>query len=137
MKNFLSIVILSFFLFSGCSSGEYSEILKDEYFTFSLGFDGEVERSKVTGNQIELVATYTSNNKGNILENNIILIEGYECSIDSLNPQSFQLGQELKITASCTDSFEESQIEGTLVLEYLQGSTQRLSQAEFFLTVEE
>ncbi len=136
MKKTLFVLILSFLIISSCSSTP-SVILDETYYLFSLGFEGKEDRSRAFGNQLELVATYSSNEKGNILENSQITVNGYDCSINSINPQSFQLGQDLKVSISCSESFEESQINGSIVLEYLQGSTQRLAQGEFLLTVED
>lgn len=136
MKTYLVMIVLVTLLFSACSTGP-SEILEEPLYDFSLGFDGKPERSKAFGNQLELVATYTANEKGNILEGSSMTIEGNECTIDSINPQSFQLGQDVKVVASCSKSFEEPQIQGTIILDYLQGSNQRFAQGEFLLTIED
>lgn len=136
MKTYLVMIVLVTLLFSACSTGP-SEILEEPLYDFSLGFDGKPERSKAFGNQLELVATYTANDKGNILEDSSMTIEGNECTIDSINPQSFQLGQDVKVMASCSKSFEEPQIQGTIILDYLQGSNQRFAQGEFLLTIED
>ena len=136
MKTYLVMIVLVTLLFSACSTGP-SEILEEPLYDFSLGFDGKPERSKAFGNQLELVATYTANEKGNILEDSSITIEGNECTIDSINPQSFQLGQDVKVMVSCSKPFEEPQIQGTIILDYLQGSNQRFAQGEFLLTIED
>jgi hypothetical protein len=137
MKKSLLLIITALFIFSACSSGQQEPILEEETLTFELGFDGEAQRSIVTKNTLELVVTYTSNNKGNILENNKILVNNVECPITSITPKSFQLGEELSIKATCANDFKEPQINGIIILEYLQGSTQRLAQGEFLLTVED
>jgi hypothetical protein len=136
MKKTFLIILTSLFIFSACSSGQPEPILAEEKLSFELGFDGEPQRSIIGENTLELVVTYTSNNKGNILQNNRILVNDIECPISSITPESFQLGEELTIRATCSDDFKTPQIEGTIILEYLQGSTQRLTQGEFLLTVD-
>ena len=83
MKKTLFVLILSFLIISSCSSTP-SVILDETYYLFSLGFEGKEDRSRAFGNQLELVATYSSNEKGNILENSQITVNGYDCSINSI-----------------------------------------------------
>ncbi len=136
MKKFLILLFGVLFLFSSCSSGE-EVILDEEYFEFSFGFLGSPERSSGTSNSLELLASYSSNQVGNILENNQVFIENNVCEIDLINPQSFQYAQEVKIKVICEKPFKTPQVNGTLNIEYLEGSTQRISQGNFLITIDQ